>query len=166
VRGDPSLAGDGFVERSKEARLSSEHDSTAFITYASNESSTSTKTGLSLLKLSSSSSSIPRALITASRSDGSTESSIIDDTEPVFTDVGTVEISLRPPVDAGDEGIAVDARFWGELQYEMGVPPEIVRVCEREGRGTVPEPILCKAEGDGYTGEFTLGGELGSAITW
>jgi len=90
----------------------------------------------------------------------------MDDTEPVFTDVGALEISLRPPVDAGDEGIAADARFWGELPYEMGVPPEIVRVCEREGRRTVLELILCKAEGNGDTGEFTLGGELGSAIIW
>ena len=87
----------------------------------------------------------------------------MDDTEPVFTDVDVLEISLRPAADAGDEGIAVDVRFWGELPYEMGVPPEIVRVCEREGRGTVLEPILCKAEGDGDTG---LGGELGSAIIW
>ena len=90
----------------------------------------------------------------------------MDNTEPVFTDVGALEISLRPPVDACDERIAVDAHFWGELPYEMEVPPEIERVCEREGRGTVLEPILCKAEGNGYTGEFTLGGELGSAITW
>jgi len=90
----------------------------------------------------------------------------MDDTEPVLTDVGALEISLRPPVEVGDKGIAVDARFWGKLPYERGVPPEIVRVCGREGRGTVLEPILCKAEGDGYIGEFTLGGELDSAITW
>jgi len=90
----------------------------------------------------------------------------MDNTGPVFTDVGALEISLRPPVEVGDEGIAVDAHFWGELPYEIGVPPEIVRVCEREGRETVLEPILCKAEGDGDTGEFTLGGELDSAITW
>jgi hypothetical protein len=91
------------------------------------------------------------------------------DTESVSLDFGAVAMSLRPLVDTGDEGIAVGALLLGGLPYETGVPPEIVRDCERERRGVVLESKLYVSEGAG-DGEkhlkFAMGVEPGSAIFW
>jgi hypothetical protein len=85
-----------------------------------------------------------------------------------FHDFGAVAVSLCPPVDTGDEGMAAGALLWGGLPYETEVPPEIVRECEGVWRGVL-EPKLFVAEGGG-DGEkhlrFTMGGEPGSAIFW
>jgi hypothetical protein len=53
----------------------------------------------------------------------------------IFDEFGAVMTSIRPREDAGDKGTAADSASWGMLSFEMRVSPEMVGVCDEEGRG-------------------------------
>jgi len=66
-----------------------------------------------------------------------------------FVDFSAEVVSLRPSVGAGEADVAVGTVVWGSgFPYEMGVPPEIVRECER-GVFDLKSKV---AEGDGDGG--------------
>jgi hypothetical protein len=77
---------------------------------------------------------------------------MMSETESVLVDSGAVVASPRPPVGSGDKGAAVGTVLWGRLLNKTGVPPEIVRECEKEWRGVVVDPRLNVEVGGGDDG--------------
>lgn len=85
----------------------------------------------------------------------------------MFAEFGAVMISFRPREDAGDKGTTAGRVFWGVLSYEMGVPPEMVRVCDEEGRGALFKLTLNVTAGGGDGGkllESVVSGKLDSEM--
>lgn len=83
----------------------------------------------------------------------------------MFAEFGAVMTSFRPCENAGDKGTAAGTAFLGVLSYDMEVPPEMVRVCDEEGREALFKLTLNVTAGGGDDGkllELVVGGKPGS----